>query len=161
MGGTPAGIMAAIAAARMGSKVILTEYHSHLGGMTTSGLGKSDIENKEAIAGLFKEFTEKVLQYYIDKYGENSNNIKLCKEGYYYEPSVAELVFNQMIAAEKNIKLLFNYQLEEAELESGKITKLGFKDRKTGENKFLKAEAFVDATCRGSLSLGKGRKRGI
>lgn len=50
VGGTPAGIMAAIAAARMGSKVILTEYHSHLGGMTTSGLGKSDIENKEAIA---------------------------------------------------------------------------------------------------------------
>ncbi|MBI0397254.1 FAD-dependent oxidoreductase [Cyclobacterium marinum] len=151
VGGTPAGIMAAIAAARMGSKVILTEYHSHLGGMTTSGLGKSDIENKEAIAGLFKEFTEKVLQYYIDKYGENSNNIKLCKEGYYYEPSVAELVFNQMIAAEKNIKLLFNYQLEEAELESGKITKLGFKDRKTGENKFLKAEAFVDATYEGDV----------
>jgi hypothetical protein len=151
VGGTPAGIMAAIAAARMGSKVILTEYHSHLGGMTTSGLGKSDIENKEAIAGLFKEFTEKVLQYYTEKYGENSDNVKLCKEGYYYEPSVAELVFNQMIAAEKNIKLLFNYQLEEAELESGKITKLGFKDRKTGENKLLKAEVFVDATYEGDV----------
>jgi len=57
VGGTPAGIMAAIAAARMGSKVILTEFHSHLGGMPISGLGKNDIENKEAIAGPFKKFT--------------------------------------------------------------------------------------------------------
>lgn len=151
VGGTPAGIMAAIAAARMGSNVILTAYHSHLGGMSTSGLGKSDIENKEAIAGLFKEFTEKILQYYIDKYGENSDNVKRCKEGYYYEPSVAELVFNQMIAEEKNIKILFNYQLEEAELNSGKISRLGFKDRKTGDNKFLKAEVFIDATYEGDV----------
>ncbi|WP_339902135.1 FAD-dependent oxidoreductase [uncultured Cyclobacterium sp.] len=151
VGGTPAGIMAAIAAARMRSNVMLTAYHSHLGGMSTSGLGKSDIENKEAIAGLFKEFTEKVLQYYIDKYGENSDNVKRCKEGYYYEPSVAELVFNQMIAEEKNIKILFNYQLEEAELNSGRISRLGFKDRKTGENKFLKAEVFIDATYEGDV----------
>ncbi|EPR65555.1 FAD-dependent oxidoreductase [Cyclobacterium qasimii] len=151
VGGTPAGIMAAIAAARMGSKVILTEYHSHLGGMTTSGLGKSDIENKEAIAGLFKEFTEKVLQYYTEKYGDNSKEVLLCKEGYYYEPSVAELVFNQMIAEEKNIKVLFNYQIEEAELEAGKISKLRFKDRSSGADKSLKAEVFVDATYEGDV----------
>jgi hypothetical protein len=151
IGGTPAGIMAAISAARMGSKVILTEYHSHLGGMTTSGLGKSDIENKEAIAGLFKEFTEMVLHYYTEKYGKSSKEVLLCKEGYYYEPSVAELVFNQMIAEEKNIKVLFNYQIEEAEMKSEKISRLRFKDRSSGDTRFLKAEVFVDATYEGDV----------
>ena len=41
-GATPAGIMAAIAAARLGSSVTLVEYHGHIGGMSTSGLGKSE-----------------------------------------------------------------------------------------------------------------------
>ena len=86
-----------IGAARFGARVTLIEYHGHLGGMSASGLGKSDIENKQAIAGLFKEFTQRILKYYMDKYGEDSDNVTLCKEGYYYEPSVAELVFNQMI----------------------------------------------------------------
>jgi NADPH-dependent 2,4-dienoyl-CoA reductase/sulfur reductase-like enzyme len=42
-GGTPGGIAAAISAARMGRGVTLVEYNDHIGGMTTSGLGKSDI----------------------------------------------------------------------------------------------------------------------
>ena len=43
-GGTPGGIAAAISAARMDREVTLVEYNEHIGGMTTSGLGKSDIE---------------------------------------------------------------------------------------------------------------------
>ena len=101
IGGTPAGIMAAVAAARLGSTVALVEYHNHFGGMSASGLGKSDIENKKAIAGLFKEFVSRVHQYYINKYGFGSRNEQLCCEGYYYEPSVAEHVFNEMLASGK------------------------------------------------------------
>src|SRR6056297_2813655 len=120
VGGTPAGIMAAIAAGRMGSKVILVEYHNHIGGMSTSGLGKSDVENKETISGLFKEFTQRVLNYYIEKYGEDSENVKLCREGYYYEPSVAEYVLNQMISGVKTISLLLNHQIEQVTKESNR-----------------------------------------
>ena len=65
IGGTPAGIMAAIAAARMVSKVILTEYHSHLGGLTTSGLGKSDIENKEAASVATKTASNIVIDFSV------------------------------------------------------------------------------------------------
>ena len=43
-GGTPGGLASAIAAARLGSRVIVVEPNLHVGGMTTSGLGKSDIE---------------------------------------------------------------------------------------------------------------------
>ena len=45
-GGTPGGLAATIAAARQGSRVILVEPNFHVGGMTASGLGKSDIENR-------------------------------------------------------------------------------------------------------------------
>ena len=55
-GGTPGGIAAAVSAARMGRTVVLIEYNDHIGGMTTSGLGKSDIENRAMIGGLFAEF---------------------------------------------------------------------------------------------------------
>ena len=38
---TPGGIAAAISAARLGHTVALVESQSHIGGMSTSGLGKS------------------------------------------------------------------------------------------------------------------------
>ena len=86
-GATPGGIAAAVSAARMGHTVALLEYHAHMGGMTASGLGKSDIENKEAIGGLFREFVTRVRAYYVQNYGEGSENVRLSRDGYYYEPS--------------------------------------------------------------------------
>ena len=41
IGATPGGVSAAISAARSGRTVTLVEYHHHVGGMMTSGLGKS------------------------------------------------------------------------------------------------------------------------
>ncbi len=158
VGGTPAGIMAAIAAARMGSKVILTEYHNHIGGMTTSGLGKSDVENKDTIAGIFKEFTQRVLKYYIENYGKDSENVKLCKEGYYYEPSVAEYIFNQMIAEVKTISLFLNHQIEKVTIESNSISDVIFKNRSNGKKILLKAGYYIDATYEGDLYAMAGCK---
>ena len=54
VGGTPGGVMAAVAAAREGRTVALLEYHPLLGGMTSNGLGKSDVDTRAAIGGLFK-----------------------------------------------------------------------------------------------------------
>lgn len=151
IGATPAGVMAAIAAARLGSSVILAEYHGHIGGMSTSGLGKSDIENKDAIAGLFKEFTSRIKQYYVDKYGETSENVVKCKEGYYYEPSVAEHVFNQMVSQEKNIQLLVSHQIEKVNVQGDTAQEVVLKDRVKNEMKTIKAKVFVDATYEGDV----------
>ena len=82
-GGTPGGVASAISAARLGRSVALVEYHKHLGGMTTSGLGKSDIETREAIGGLFAEFTSQVKEYYVEKFGPSSEKVKLASDGYY------------------------------------------------------------------------------
>src|SRR5262245_18981592 len=63
-GGTSSGIIAAIQAERMGKKVVLIEPSSHLGGLTTGGLGATDIGNKSAIGGLAREFYHRVWQHY-------------------------------------------------------------------------------------------------
>ena len=81
LGGTPAGVASSVASARLGQTVVLVESHTHIGGMSASGLGKSDIENRAMIGGLFREFTERVRQYYIGRYGADSENVELCHDG--------------------------------------------------------------------------------
>src|SRR5438132_8804150 len=65
-GGTSGGITAAVQAARMGRSVVLIEPGKHLGGMTTGGLGATDIGNKGAIGGIAREFYRRVRRYYED-----------------------------------------------------------------------------------------------
>src|SRR5947209_4678286 len=48
-GGTAGGVVAAVQAKRMGKSVVLAEFGNHLGGMTSGGLGATDIGNKAAI----------------------------------------------------------------------------------------------------------------
>ena len=55
-GGTSAGVSAAIQASRMGKTVVLIEPTNRIGGLTTGGLGQTDIGNKQAIGGIAREF---------------------------------------------------------------------------------------------------------
>ncbi|MEQ8337454.1 MAG: FAD-dependent oxidoreductase, partial [Cyclobacteriaceae bacterium] len=133
VGGTPGGVASAITAARLGHKVALIESHKHLGGMTASGLGKSDVEQKEFIGGLFREFTSKVLDHYKEKFGATSEEVKLCREGYYFEPSVAELVLNQMISDTKRITVLTHHMLKDAGMEGKSIKYVSVINRSNDE----------------------------
>jgi choline dehydrogenase-like flavoprotein len=65
-GGTSGGITAAIQAARMGKTAVLIEPTKHLGGLTTGGLGATDIGNKNAIGGISREFYGRIWQHYND-----------------------------------------------------------------------------------------------
>ncbi len=51
-GGTSAGVIAAYTAAKAGKKVVLVEPGKHLGGLSSGGLGQTDIGNKYAITGI-------------------------------------------------------------------------------------------------------------
>ena len=44
-GGTPAGVISAVSAARNGAKVLLIEQKGHVGGMSTSGLNTAESEH--------------------------------------------------------------------------------------------------------------------
>src|ERR1700678_1563555 len=63
-GGTAGGISAAIQTARLGKSVLIIEPGRHLGGLTSGGLGATDIGNKQAIGGISREFYQRVLKHY-------------------------------------------------------------------------------------------------
>ena len=63
-GGTSGGITAAIQAHKLGKSVVLIEPGKHLGGLTSGGLGATDIGNKAAIGGLSREFYQRIGQHY-------------------------------------------------------------------------------------------------
>ena len=157
-GGTPGGVMAAVAAARMGHSVALVEYHHHVGGMTASGLGKSDVETRDAIGGLFREFVTRVRDHYAGRYGEASENFKLCRDGYYYEPSVAEKIFHDMLAGEKNIALYTGYRIEEAGRSGNRVAALRARNRKTGAATEFRGRVFIDASYEGDLAAYAGAR---
>jgi len=65
VGGGPAGTMAAIAAARLGARVILMERHNHLGGLSTGGLvvwidRMTDWDGRLVIRGLAEELLDRL-----------------------------------------------------------------------------------------------------
>lgn len=151
MGGTPGGIATAITSARLGHQVALIEPHHHLGGMTTSGLGKSDVEQKEFIGGLFKEFTQKVYEFYKNTYGEESNNAKLCREGYYFEPSVAENILMEMIEETGKITTFKGYYLKEAKVKGSELVGISIVKKATDELYAIGGKIFIDATYEGDL----------
>ncbi len=156
IGATPGGIAAAIAAARHGHTVALAEYRTHVGGMSASGLGKSDITKADAIGGLWDEFVGRVRDYYKKTYGENSDQFVKCKDGYFYEPSVAEKIFNEMLAEQKSIKLFLGYRMMETFREYRTLTGVKLINRSTAEIVDLRGAVFIDATYEGDLAALAG-----
>jgi hypothetical protein len=105
-GGTSGGISAAVQAARMGRSVVLIEPGNHLGGMTTGGLGATDIGNKRAIGGISREFYQRVRKHYADEANwmyekradfRGSGQDQKDDAAWTFEPHVAEMIYNQLV----------------------------------------------------------------
>lgn len=155
VGGTPGGVAAAVAAARSGQTVVLIEAHQHLGGMMTSGLGKSDIENRAMIRGLFREMINRVYAHYVSTWGEDHENVRLCRDGYYYEPSVAERVIDEMVTEESSITVLRGWQLQAARVENRCLRRIQIVSHRN-EERSLDGQVFIDATYEGDLIAAAG-----
>ena len=59
-GAPSAGIIAAVQTARIGRSVILIEPSNHLGGLTTGGLGRTDLGNADAVGAFLGSFTREL-----------------------------------------------------------------------------------------------------
>ncbi|MEX1039755.1 MAG: FAD-dependent oxidoreductase [Pirellulaceae bacterium] len=156
VGGTPGGIAAAVAAARRGRSVALVERSYHVGGMSTSGLGKSDIERREIIGGVFSDFIRRVKQRYVNTLGADSEQFRYCRNGYYFEPSVAEGVFHDILRDAGDITLLLGHQLEGADVDRDRVRAIRVTDLQTGADHCLMAAVFIDATYEGDLYAAGG-----
>lgn len=163
-GGTSAGVSAAIQASRMGKSVILIEPTQRIGGLTTGGLGATDIGNKNAIGGISFEFYQNIKTYYDDhlnwkwqkpeEYKEEQRNTKNQPAMWTFEPSAALYVYKKMIAAEKKIELVYGERLNR---ESG-VKKSGARivSITMESGRLYTGKMFIDATYEGDLMAAAG-----
>ncbi len=104
-GGTSGGVAAAVQAARMGKKVVLIEPSRHLGGLSSGGLGATDIGNKAAIGGIAREFYQRVKKHYDDpsawKWQKPPAKRSAEDAQWTFEPHVAEKIFREMLKEAK------------------------------------------------------------
>lgn len=63
-GATSAGVVAAIRAKRDGLRVVLIDADDWVGGMTTAGLGATDVGNQRVIGGLARSFYRRIRDHY-------------------------------------------------------------------------------------------------
>jgi FAD dependent oxidoreductase len=159
VGATPSGIMAAIASARLGSDVILLEATDHVGGIVTNGLTIADIVKRNAVGGLFDEYTQRIVSHYENKYGKESEQVKRCKQGLQPEPHVTELVFNQMLKEQPNIKIYFNHRLKSVLKKDNAVVGVVVEDLlKQKQGVQFNGKVFIDATYEGDLAAMAGAK---
>ncbi len=155
------GIMAAIATARGGHTAVILDRNKHIGGLPANGLGATDIHTRGATAGLFVEFVDRVRRHYVDTYGPDSQEVKDCSDGYHFEPSVAEAVFERMIAefSEKiTVRRLrqFDAMPENVVLSDGAIRQITVTCRDRQKTEKYDADVFIDATYEGDLAAAAG-----
>lgn len=161
VGGTPGGIMAGIAAAREGKTSVILERTNNIGGLPVNGLGATDIATRGATTGLFREFVDGVLSYYIEKYGKNSEQVSVCNGGYHFEPHVAAIVIDRMLETEKDkITVLKQRQFDalsrNVERKDGVIKSIRIYNRETKKTEQYAGTVFIDATYEGDLGAAAG-----
>ena len=140
-GGTSAGVIAAAAVAKEGRTVVLVEPGAHFGGMSSGGLGETDIGNKMVIGGMSRDFYRAVGK----TYGQ--------AEAWKFEPHVAEKVFNDLIAKFK-LKTLLQHRLVQVEKEGAKIVRITLENTAKNNNAEkiqIEAAVFIDAGYEGDL----------
>jgi len=162
-GGTSAGIAAAIQSARSGNSVLLIEPTQRIGGLTTGGLGATDIGNKQAIGGISREFYQNILKYYAQpenwKWQESSEytggrrNTANEDAMWTFEPSAALKVYRDMMAREK-IDLVYGQRLNRNDGVKKKGTTITTIVMESGEA--YRGQVFIDATYEGDLMAAAG-----
>lgn len=165
-GDASGGVTAAVQAARMGKSVILISQYGHLGGMTSSGLGYTDIGNTSILGGLSREFYHLVYKHYEDpqawnwqkrsEYGNKGQGAPALDPkrelASTFEPKVAEKVFNEMIVRAGVRVIKGRIDLHRGVIKEGKrIVAIDLEDGRTVDGKM-----FIDASYEGDLLAQAG-----
>lgn len=163
-GGTSGGVAAAIQAARMKKSAILLEFDNHIGGLTTGGLGATDIGNKAAIGGIAREFYARIADHYAkesswiyEKPAEyfarrGGSQTKASEPGtmWTFEPKVAEAIFKELLQ-QAGVPVRYQQRLESVRQRGDRIHSIRMEDGSE-----YRAKMFVDATYEGDLMARAG-----
>ncbi len=127
-GGSPAGVIAAVAASRKGLKVVLLSQSPTVGGTISNGLGATDVLVPGNVTGIPLEFFNQVKDAYKNR------------DAWRVTPKLAEKIFRKMLSAAK-VDVWLNVNATKATIVSGKITCLTIQN----DSKFC-AKQFIDAS---------------
>jgi hypothetical protein len=165
-GGTSGGVIAAVQAAKSGRSVVLISPSTHLGGLTTSGLGWTDLGASSILGGLSREFYHRIYLHYQQdaawtfqsrsSYGNAGQGgpafNATSRIASVFEPKVAEKVFLSFIQ-ESNVPVVTGrLDLDDGVVMDGKrISRIRLEDGREFAGKM-----FIDATYEGDLLPGAG-----
>lgn len=161
-GGTSAAIIAAVEGVQNGHSVIVVSPDTHLGGLTSGGLGFTDTGDKSVIGGLAREFYHRLYQHYTTEdawkwedrsdYGNKGQGTPAIdgenRTMWIFEPHAAEKVFEDLVR-EHQIRVDRDEWLDRSggiTMEDGQITSI---TTLSGNTYFGKM--FIDATYEGDL----------
>lgn len=163
-GGTAGGVVAAVQVARMGKTVAIVEPTAYLGGLTTNGLGATDIGHKEAIGGIAREFYRQIRQYYDrpeawrwqarEDYRASRDTDRLSGDAMWtFEPHVAEQILETW-ARQPGVTVYRQQPL----LRPAGVRKSGPRIMAitTVNNLTISGHMFIDATYEGDLLAAAG-----
>ncbi len=157
-GGTSGGVIAAVQAASEGKSVVLIESGSHLGGLTSGGLGATDIGNKGAIGGRSRDFYRRIANHYRkdeswvyegkEDYGKYRGYAAEDEFMWMFEPHVAEQIMNTLVE-EANVPVVLGERLDLA----GGVSKEGARivSLRCESGREFRGGMFIDATYEGDL----------
>lgn|GEM_PF-647749 len=164
-GGTSGGVTAAVQAARSGRSVVLITPKAHLGGLTSSGLGWTDLGDESILGGLSREFYEAVYDHYQDDAAWTWEAKQLGMGGQggpafnaslgiasVFEPKVAESIFDEMIAAAGVTVVEGRLDLTNGVSRSG----TAIRSLRLEDGRVFPGSVFIDASYEGDLLPGAG-----
>ena len=166
VGATSAGIAAAVQATRDGARTVVLEPSQRIGGMTTGGLGQTDIGDKSAFGGLSRKFYADIKKHYDDPAawtrqkradyrprGQTSGSTD-SETMWTFEPSAALAVLEDWERRE-GLRIERGARLDRTagatKVEDGRIVSI-----RTLDGREWKAGVFIDATYEGDLMASAG-----
>lgn len=144
-GGGPAGIAAALAAARAGAKVRLIELAGCLGGVWTAGL-LTKILDTGGKGGIMAEL--------LQVFAERGSDVAKDTSGTVYDPEIAKLVLEELLV-EAGVKILLHTRVVGAiKNEKNQLAAI-VTESKSGRQAWV-ADRFIDCTGDGDLAAQAG-----
>jgi hypothetical protein len=165
VGGSTGGCAAAMAAASMGYRVVMTEITDWIGGQLTSQAVPPDEHRwieQFGCTRCYRQFRDGVRQYYRDHYpllpsartnprlNPGQGNVsRIC-----HEPRVALAVLQQMLAyprAAGYLQVLLERKPVAVDVEGDRVRAVTLEDLRTGDRVIISADYVLDATELGDL----------
>jgi len=143
-GGTSAGVIAAYTASKLHKTVLLVEPGNRLGGLSSGGLGFTDIGNKYVVTGLARDFYRRVGRHY----GRF--------EQWVFEPKVAESIFLDYIKR-SGCTVLYGSRLKKVSKAGAGISTIALEhsDGSAGTT-VVRAKQYIDCSYEGDLMAAAG-----